>query len=70
MGYFCKIVDNFGDIGVCWRLARQLQIEHGLHIRLWIDDLEAAQKIVPNLNPAEKNQVCEEIMILKMASCC
>ena len=62
---FCKIVDNFGDIGVCWRLARQLQIEHGLQIRLWIDDLEAAQKIIPNLNLAEKSQVCEEIMILK-----
>ncbi len=62
---FCKIVDNFGDIGVCWRLARQLQIEHGLQIRLWIDDLEAAQKIVPNLNLAEKSQVCEEITILK-----
>ena len=62
---FCKIVDNFGDIGVCWRLARQLQIEHGLQIRLWIDDLEAAQKIIPNLNLAEKSQVCEEIIILK-----
>ncbi|MGP1615462.1 MAG: elongation factor P maturation arginine rhamnosyltransferase EarP, partial [Pollutimonas bauzanensis] len=20
---FCRVVDNFGDIGVCWRLARQ-----------------------------------------------
>jgi hypothetical protein len=29
---FCKVVDNFGDIGVCWRLARQLQAEHGLQL--------------------------------------
>jgi uncharacterized repeat protein (TIGR03837 family) len=21
---FCRVIDNFGDIGVCWRLARQL----------------------------------------------
>ena len=62
---FCKIVDNFGDIGVCWRLARQLQVEHGVQIRLWIDDLEAAQEIIPHLNPEEKSQICEEITILK-----
>ncbi|XOT98120.1 elongation factor P maturation arginine rhamnosyltransferase EarP, partial [Alcaligenes pakistanensis] len=21
---FCRVIDNLGDIGVCWRLARQL----------------------------------------------
>ena len=62
---FCKIVDNFGDIGVCWRLARQLQSEHGLQIRLWTDDLEAAQKIISGLNIAESRQVCDKITILK-----
>ncbi|MBX9869935.1 MAG: elongation factor P maturation arginine rhamnosyltransferase EarP [Burkholderiaceae bacterium] len=36
---FCRVVDNFGDIGVCWRLARQLQSEHGLQVHLWVDDL-------------------------------
>lgn len=65
---FCKIVDNFGDIGVCWRLASQLQSEHGLQIRLWIDDLAAAQKIISNLNIAEISQVCDEITILKWPS--
>ncbi|NBX99883.1 MAG: DUF2331 family protein, partial [Burkholderiaceae bacterium] len=25
---FCQIVDNFGDAGVCWRLARSLAIRH------------------------------------------
>jgi uncharacterized repeat protein (TIGR03837 family) len=62
---FCKIVDNFGDIGVCWRLARQLQAGHGLQIRLWVNDLEAAQKIIPSLNVAENRQVCDDITILK-----
>ena len=65
---FCKIVDNFGDIGVCWRLARQLQSEHGLQIRLWIDDLCAAQKIISGLNIAKSSQVCDKITILKWAS--
>ncbi len=62
---FCRIVDNFGDIGVCWRLARQLQREHGLQIRLWIDDLQAAQQIIPSLNVAENAQLCDEITIIK-----
>lgn len=43
---FCKVVDNFGDIGVCWRLAQQLQHQHSLQVRLWVDDIETAQKIV------------------------
>ncbi len=50
---FCKIVDNFGDIGVCWRLARQLQTEHGLQVRLWIDDLNAAKQLISCLDAAE-----------------
>jgi uncharacterized repeat protein (TIGR03837 family) len=62
---FCKVVDNFGDIGVCWRLARQLRVEHGLQIRLWIDDLEAAQKIIPSLDLEKNQQTNEEITILK-----
>jgi len=62
---FCRIVDNFGDIGVCWRLAKQLHVEHDLQIRLLIDDLEAAQVIIPNLNFSENHQVCDEISITK-----
>lgn len=41
---FCKVVDNFGDIGVCWRLARQLADEYGLYIRLWVDALPLAEQ--------------------------
>lgn len=35
---FCRVVDNLGDIGVCWRLARTLSKHHGESVRLWIDD--------------------------------
>ncbi|MBX9849267.1 MAG: elongation factor P maturation arginine rhamnosyltransferase EarP [Rhodocyclaceae bacterium] len=35
---FCRVIDNYGDIGVCWRLAQQLQGEYGWQVRLWIDE--------------------------------
>ena len=62
---FCKIVDNFGDIGVCWRFAKQLHAEHGLIIRLWIEDLSAAKKIIPQLDMFLNQQNIDEITILK-----
>lgn len=54
---FCSIVDNFGDIGVCWRLARQLAHEHGLQVRLWLDKPEVARQLIPSLNPALTKQI-------------
>ena len=53
---FCAVVDNFGDIGVCWRLARQLAREHGLQVRLWVDDLQAFHQIAPDIDPASARQ--------------
>lgn len=55
---FCTVIDNFGDIGVCWRLARQLVGEYGLYVRLWVDDLAAFSRIFPGLNPLLRAQVC------------
>ena len=34
---FCRVIDNWGDAGVCWRLARQLVREYAAQVRLWID---------------------------------
>jgi len=45
---FCRVVDNFGDIGGCWRLARQLVNEQGRWIRLWVDDWIALRHLLPN----------------------
>ena len=47
---FCTVVDNFGDIGVTWRLARQLVAEHSLTVRLWVDDLRAFERICPAID--------------------
>ncbi|MDR3324139.1 MAG: elongation factor P maturation arginine rhamnosyltransferase EarP [Zoogloeaceae bacterium] len=44
---FCKVVDNFGDIGVCWRLSRQLAAEYGfVAVRLWVDAPEALRPLL------------------------
>ena len=49
---FCEVVDNYGDAGVSWRLARMLASEHGLEVRLWIDKPEALGKLNPHIDPA------------------
>lgn len=65
---FCKVVDNFGDIGICWRLAQQLQHEHGLQIRLWVDDLDSAKKIIPSLNINLNQQVIDDVVVKRWCS--
>jgi uncharacterized repeat protein (TIGR03837 family) len=49
LAIFCKVVDNYGDIGICWRLARQLHGEHGIAVTLWVDDLESFRRIWPQV---------------------
>ncbi len=34
---YCRVIDNLGDAGVCWRLAVNLA-ERGQRVRLFIDD--------------------------------
>ena len=42
---FCRVVDNFGDIGIAWRLARQLAADPRRDVRLFVDGLEAFARI-------------------------
>lgn len=49
LALFCKVVDNYGDIGICWRLARQLHHEHGISVTLWVDDLQSFRRICPEV---------------------
>lgn len=58
---FCNVIDNFGDIGVCWRLARQLANEHGLPVRLWVDDLGSLAKLCPEADVAAEQQNCRGV---------
>jgi uncharacterized repeat protein (TIGR03837 family) len=43
---FCKVIDNFGDIGVCWRLSADLAAR-GERVRLWVDDASALSWMAP-----------------------
>lgn len=43
---FCAVIDNHGDLGVCWRLARQLR-DAGQTVRLWVDDASALAWMAP-----------------------
>jgi uncharacterized repeat protein (TIGR03837 family) len=56
LALFCKVVDNYGDVGICWRLARQLQQEHGIAVTLWVDDLPTFQRICPSIQVAAEVQ--------------
>ena len=47
---FCQVIDNYGDIGVCWRLASQLAA-HGERVRLWVDDASALAWMAPAGHP-------------------
>ncbi len=60
---FCAVVDNYGDIGVCWRLARQLAAEYRFRARLWVDDLPALQKICPQVDPSLPEQIVRGVDI-------
>lgn len=52
---FCKVIDNFGDIGVCWRLAADLA-SRGHTVRLWVDDASALHWMAP--------AGCERVLVL------
>ena len=43
---FCTVIDNHGDLGVCWRLTHQLR-DAGQRVRLWVDDASALAWMAP-----------------------
>ena len=53
---FGKIVDNFGDAGVGWRLARELVAEHSLEVTLWQDDIAPLARMAPVIDPTLDRQ--------------
>jgi hypothetical protein len=50
LALFCKVVDNYGDIGVCWRAAADLA-SRGQRVRLWCDDPRALAWMAPGGSP-------------------
>jgi uncharacterized repeat protein (TIGR03837 family) len=47
---FCRVIDNYGDIGVCWRLAADLAAR-GETVRLIVDDASPLAWMAPHGAP-------------------
>ena len=60
---FCSVIDNYGDIGVTWRLARQLVAEHDARVRLWVDDLNAFIRLCPEADARAAQQVQQGVEV-------
>ena len=60
---FCRVVDNYGDVGVAWRLARCLAREHGKRVRLYLDDLTVLARLRPDADPARDAQSIDSVEI-------
>jgi uncharacterized repeat protein (TIGR03837 family) len=43
---FCRVIDNHGDLGVCWRLCADLA-QRGHTVGLWVDDASALTWMAP-----------------------
>lgn len=43
---FCRVIDNYGDLGVAWRLASQIAAS-GDTVQLWVDAPEALAWMAP-----------------------
>jgi uncharacterized repeat protein (TIGR03837 family) len=63
LSLFCRVVDNFGDIGICWRLARQLSHERGIAVTLWVDDLASFQRLAPAVQCAQAVQQVDAVTV-------
>jgi uncharacterized repeat protein (TIGR03837 family) len=50
---FCQVIDNHGDLGVCWRLAKRLS-EPGHRVHLYIDEPSALTWMAPLGHPNVK----------------
>lgn len=60
---FCRVIDNHGDIGVCWRLAQQLAREHEKQVRIWLDDLNSLKPMCAAINVRLNDQICAGVQI-------
>lgn len=50
---FVRVIDNYGDMGVAWRLACNLRRQSAAHISLWSDDTALLHLLAPGYPDAE-----------------
>ncbi len=54
---FCQIVDNYGDAGICWRLARSLSSLHGQDVRIFCDDLPTLNLLASGVDQSIQQRI-------------
>lgn len=65
----CKVVDNYGDIGVVYRLAKALsELDEPPRLRLWVNDLSAFAMLDPAIDPKASRQQVHGWTILRWDS--
>jgi len=57
------VIDFFGDIGVAWRIAKQLKVDFNIEVHLLVDDLVTTQRLIPSLDISLKKQMIDGINI-------
>ena len=62
---FCSAIDNFGDVGVSWRLARQLAHEFALDVRLFVDDPQVLELLCPEVSPSLPIQWVSGVQVIR-----
>lgn len=58
--FFCDIIDNYGDIGVVYRLGKELY-NKGYKVRIFVNNFNEVSKIIKGFNPKLTYQVCNGI---------
>lgn len=61
---FCSVIDNYGDIGVCFRLAKELACYHH-KITIYVDNYEALNTIEPQIPKDNKEHAFNKNIIIK-----
>lgn len=60
---FCNVIDNYGDIGFCWRLAKNLTIRYNWNVSLLVNNLISFSKIEKNIDIRRDCQIIDKIKI-------
>lgn len=60
---FCTVIDNYGDIATCWRLALALTVRHAISVKIWVDELDALKQLLPEIDTQQAHQVIQTVEI-------
>jgi uncharacterized repeat protein (TIGR03837 family) len=59
----CKVIDFFGDIGVAWRIAKQLKVDFNIEVHLLVDDLVTTKRLITSIDLSLQKQTINGINI-------